>query len=137
VYIGKVAYAYAGEMSEPTNIAIKDGIVSISSGAFYNKNKLVNITIPKSVSNIGREAFHKCGNLKKVTISNPDGQGNHSDEIYSNKSIDDYAFYECTELLDIEIPEGIKNIGDFAFCDCQSLQSITIPNIFSFVLHLN
>ena len=42
-------------------------------------------------------------------------------------SIGDYAFYACWDLTSITIPEGVTSIGDYAFSGCSSLTSITIP----------
>ena len=41
--------------------------------------------------------------------------------------IGDGAFYDCTSLTSITIPESVTSIGDYAFSDCTSLTSITIP----------
>jgi hypothetical protein len=38
------------------------------------------------------------------------------------------AFYGCTGLESITIPESVVSIGDKAFYDCVSLESITIPS---------
>jgi hypothetical protein len=43
-------------------------------------------------------------------------------------SIGDCAFLECTGLKEITIPNSVTSIGDFAFEDCSSLTAITIPN---------
>ena len=42
-------------------------------------------------------------------------------------SIGEYAFYYCSSLTSITIPEGVTSIGSHAFYDCDSLTSITIP----------
>ena len=47
---------------------------------------------------------------------------------YSVTSIGDYAFYECTSLASITIPNSVTSIGDYAFWYCYPLTSITIPN---------
>ena len=38
------------------------------------------------------------------------------------------AFWGCTSLTSITIPNSVTSIGFQAFCDCTSLASITIPN---------
>ena len=43
-------------------------------------------------------------------------------------SIGDEAFYKCSSLASISIPEGVTSIGKRAFYNCSSLASITIPN---------
>ncbi len=43
-------------------------------------------------------------------------------------SIGDYTFYGCSGLTSITIPNSVTSIGDRAFCDCTGLTSVTIPN---------
>ncbi|MBQ5778465.1 MAG: leucine-rich repeat domain-containing protein [Paludibacteraceae bacterium] len=48
-------------------------------------------------------------------------------EEYSVKSIGDDAFFECSSLTTITLPEGVTEIGRGAFGYCTSLTSITLP----------
>lgn len=41
--------------------------------------------------------------------------------------IDYYAFYNCSRLTSVTIPDGITSIGNLAFFLCNSLESINIP----------
>ena len=43
-------------------------------------------------------------------------------------SIGERAFYNCTSLTSITLPNSVKSIGDYAFDGCSSLTSIEIPN---------
>ena len=43
-------------------------------------------------------------------------------------SIGNYAFFLCSSLTSITIPDSVTSIGNYAFWDCSSLTSITIPN---------
>lgn len=42
-------------------------------------------------------------------------------------TIGDQAFYYCTELMSITIPDSVTTIGNESFISCTSLVSLTIP----------
>lgn len=46
----------------------------------------------------------------------------------SIKSINEFAFRECKELVSVTIPNSVTSIGNYAFYFCNGLTSITIPN---------
>ena len=52
----------------------------------------------------------------------------HDGKTYTVTSIGEHAFYECSELTSIEIPEGVKTIGEGAFGHCSMLTRVTIPS---------
>lgn len=47
---------------------------------------------------------------------------------YSVTSIGGYAFYECTSLTSVTIPNSVTSIGEKAFYFCSGLTSVTIPS---------
>ena len=140
VYIGKVAYKFKGKMPSWTAVAIKEGTVSISDGAFYGCDSLTSVTIPNSVTTIGEYAFYSCDSLTSVTI--PDSvtsiggsafdctswYNNHPDGIVYIGMVA-YKFKgKMPSRTAVAIKEGTACISDRAFDGCTGLTSVTIPN---------
>jgi len=51
------------------------------------------------------------------------------------RSIEDYAFNDCTGLTTIILPNKLTNIGTGAFYGCSDLSTITIPNTVKSISH--
>ena len=47
---------------------------------------------------------------------------------YTVTSIGDYAFWNCSGLTSVDIPDSVTSIGDYAFSYCTDLTSVTIPD---------
>ena len=60
-----------------------------------------------------------------TSVSIPDKAIDGEDEYYVT-SIGDDAFYECSALESITIPDAVTSIGVSAFESCEALESITI-----------
>ena len=43
------------------------------------------------------------------------------------KKIEDRAFYDCSHLTSVTVPESITNIGSSAFSGCSSLENLVLP----------
>ena len=52
----------------------------------------------------------------------------YNGKTYSVKSIGGWAFFGCSELTSVTIPNSVTAIGTGAFNGCSSLASLTIPN---------
>ena len=42
-------------------------------------------------------------------------------------AVGDYAFYDCTKIAEISLPEGIESIGEHSFQDCTALVRVELP----------
>ena len=80
-----------------------------------HRNKIHSVTIPQSVTSIGKDAFTNCRGLNSLTIKD------------AAISIGDWAFAQCYSLSLLSLGKNIKTIGDHAFDDCRALTSVTIP----------
>ena len=77
--------------------------------------KIHSVTIPQSVTSIGKDAFAQCRALQSLTIDD------------AATSIGDWAFDECYKLTTLSLGKKITTIGDYAFYDCRILNNVTIP----------
>ena len=66
-------------------------------------------------------------NLNLVVKSNSYTNGVGTLVVYGT-AIPDKAFYQCTTLKTITIPNSVSSIGDSAFYGCSSLTSVAIPD---------
>ncbi len=69
----------------------------------------------------------KAANSKITNAFIPERVLIHNKE-YDVTAIDDQGFYDCTNLIIVEIPASIKNMGNFTFVRCVSLKNVIIPN---------
>ena len=136
--IGYKAFAYCRLLE---SVTIPDGVTGIGDSAFHSCTSLTSVTIPDSVTSIGKWVFVDTAYYDNE--SNWDNGilyiGNHL--IYAKydlsgnveirqgaKTIAGLAFYNCTSLTSITIPDSVTSIGDSAFHNCTSLTSVTIGN---------
>ena len=120
-----------------TSITIPNSVTSISGYAFYRCSGLTSVTIPSSVTTIGENAFYDCTSLPVIdNIRYADtyliGAVDKTKSTYNIKKgtrfIGYGAFWSCSSLATVTIPNSVTSIGKGAFQDCSGLTSITIPN---------
>jgi hypothetical protein len=128
---------WLGSNRSITAVIIEDGVTHIGDGAFMYCGNMTSVTIPNSVTSIGKSAFHSTG-LTSVTIPNSvtsigDGAFFRSGLTFitipsSVTEIGEGAFSECTDLISVIISDGVTFIGSDMFVRCINLKSITIPS---------
>ena len=106
VYLGKTLYKYAGGMYTDTEITVKEGTLGIAGNAFNGMDKLVKVTLPVGLTNIGEYAFGGAQTGTGLTeITFPDSVT----EIGAN------AFRNAKSLAKVTLGANVAYIGDNAF----------------------
>ncbi len=72
--------------------------------------------------------YYSYSNEYSGVVSIPDSVL-YSGNYYKVTSIGNYAFYNCSGLTSITIPNTVTSIGSSAFESCEGLTSISIPNL--------
>ena len=133
------------------SVSLPSNITYIGEYAFFECTSLTEFTVPNSVTEIGENAFGHCSSLKSITLpfvgNTLDGEDNtHFGYIFGASSylqnntevptslelvtitkataIDEYAFYNCDDVITVTLPKKLDSIGKNAFKGCTSLFEI-------------
>ena len=98
-------------------LLLPEHLQTIGYMALSNCVNLREITLPATLVEIGDRAFEDCRRLTTVTFN-----GNNLTRI------GDWAFFQCLQLQNIAIPEGVTEIGDAAFYECDYLNEVSMPS---------
>ena len=103
---------------------------SIGYRAFENCRILQKVTIPASVTEIDDSAFDNCRSLNAVHFggSTEEQADDPAASQCALQRIGNWAFYNCHQLQELNIPEGVTEIGDAAFYGCSYLEDLVLPS---------
>ena len=152
-FVGLTIYAYAfSDCSSLRSAKIPDSTQQIKQGAFSGCVSLESITLPfvggsrKTALDTYQYPFGYIFGTLSYTGGVATRQYYHADSTSSVTSSNYYipsslksvtitggeilygAFYNCSKLTSIVIPDDITSIGESAFKSCSSLTNIDIPN---------
>lgn len=99
---GIADYAFAGCQGF-TAVTLPD-VVTIGECAFYACTNLMDFRVGEDLTHIGKNAFVHCSILRNVYVK--DSQ---------LKVIEGGAFYNCTRLTSMDLPDTVETIGSLAF----------------------
>jgi len=135
-------------------VLVDSSVKVIEEGAFQGCNLLDTITVPSTVEAVGDHAFRKCSKLKNVIfltrapklrrrkrlLNQKHDEKKEEKQLYFRsghsplsvtgqpssrlRSIGEWAFFNCSSLVNVKLPHGLKTIGNRAFQRCSSLSIV-------------
>lgn len=108
-----------GYYGSESDITLPNTVTRINDEALKGNKKIVSVTIPGSVKDIGNNAFQGCPNLKEIIFTNPDRNNN-------NLIIRVSAFQDCPNLTTCEIPARAYQVVGNIFKGCTSLKEVKV-----------
>ncbi len=113
---GKLLYGSFYGCSGLTRLTLPDSLTEVGKYAFYQCSGLKELVLPDSVIGIGSYAFAGCSGLRELKLPS------------KMSKIESYLFSGCTSLEEIQIPDGVTEIGTYAFQNCKGITGMTVPN---------
>ena len=107
---------YYPASSGATSFAVPDGTKNIADGAFANADDLTEITLPASLTSIGRGAFAGCVGLATVNINS----------VALNDLTADSDIFSGATSLTVNVNEGVTRLPDYMF-DGATVSAVTLP----------
>ena len=125
-------------MEKVTTVEIGSTIETIDHHAFFGCTNLRSVSLPKSLKTLGERVFAECPSLASVTF-HPScpltdipqyafyRSGIRSFVSHPNlRTIQAYAFKECTKLESVRLADGVQKAKSHAFQGCSNLKNIYI-----------
>ena len=121
-------------------------VTRIDDMAIYECRNLTSITIPSSITSIGRNAFeHSTGSINITDLAAwckiEHSESGMYKQLYLNGKpiteliipdgithIGSYTFRGFMDITSVTIPDSVVTIGDHAFAQCVDMISVTIPS---------
>ena len=114
------------------SLYLPSNLVNIPYMAVADCKSLKSITIPATVEEIDNSAFENCRSLESIIFEGTEpAQGPARYAAASGSSlwrIGSWAFYNCYNLQNLTIPEGVTEIGNAAFYGCTYLEDMVLPS---------
>lgn len=96
------------------NLVLREGLTTIREAAAMS-TYISSVSLPDSLSEIGRDSFRNCQGLRSITV--PPGITHIPAAFIAG----------CGNLTEVHLPDSVTTIGDLAFSSCSSLKTIQLP----------
>lgn len=119
------------------NVTVRDGITTISAGAFKGRKGLTSVTLPESCTVIDSYAFENCTALTDINFPEKleliRRNAFYNSGITSLKlsqpglHVGSFAFTDCHQLKSVEITSTDFDLMEWAFANCENLETVILP----------
>lgn len=138
-YLGSAAFRQCINLTEvtlpPVPIEISGGSSSNgwSGGAFYGCTKLQRVNNSQYITKLWARAFQGCSALQEIDLSGVvagtnNGEITNSGNKQIANNISPYAFYGCSSLERVTLPQGLKEFSGYCFQNCTKLALTQLPS---------
>ena len=109
---GNSVYAWGGEnpqvkRNDIKKVVVQEGVTSLAEYICWDFANLQEVTLPKSLTKLGKQCFKLCTALKSITLP---------DDI---TLIEESAFEGCSALETVTFPKNLKEVSEKAFYSCK------------------
>lgn len=117
-YIESYAFAGNGKIVEVT---LPASLSEIKDNAFKGSSiKKINLSACSNISRIWQYAFANCEALNTITFAT----FTSTNDMAVKLAINDYAFSGCTALVTLNLPENLGTLDSYAFKGCTALTTV-------------
>lgn len=107
--------AFKGTTALVSDLVLPSGVTTLAEGALESTS-FATIQVPASVTSFADSVF--SGALAtSITLQNS----------FADGALPEYTFYNCKNMTECVLPEGITSIGEKAFSGCAALTEVTLP----------
>ena len=115
------------------SLSLPSELQTIGYMALADCKNLQSIHVPSSVTDIDDSAFENCRSVTSITFgdalqSAPQLRSTGSTSNSQLRRIGNWGFYNCHNLQNLTIPEGVEEIGTAAFYGCTYLEELSLPS---------
>lgn len=144
---------YEGDIIIPETVTYEGTtytVTAVENGTFMESPKLTSVSIPATVTDLGKTPFSACSKLNAITVAPENPAYTIVDGLLYDKAVTTLlacpgtkagaitipstvstiataAFHGCASITSVDIPQAVNEIGARAFYGCKKLTSIVVP----------